>query len=191
MGKFAKLVDTEEKIVEFKKRYGIPEDVHIRYVPFGDLALVLNQDLVLPMVAIIEGGVRIPMHTFLLQFLAHFRLAPIQCAPNVFRIVIGTAVLMEKLGLDLTVHDITYVYSLQATGKDQYTLFARNAYRKLVTGLPDSSKGRDEDFLVFTGNWQNPQINCSLRPGVPGFNCFMSNCFASFMQRIFIYFRLS
>uniref|UniRef100_A0A2N9EGA3 Uncharacterized protein n=1 Tax=Fagus sylvatica TaxID=28930 RepID=A0A2N9EGA3_FAGSY len=83
MGKFAKLVDTEEKIVEFKKRYGIPEDVHIRYVPYGDLALVLNQDLVLPMVAIIEGG------------------------------------------------------------------------------------GRDEDFLVFTGNWQNPQINCSLRPGVP------------------------
>uniref|UniRef100_A0A2N9H2C9 Uncharacterized protein n=1 Tax=Fagus sylvatica TaxID=28930 RepID=A0A2N9H2C9_FAGSY len=79
----------------------------------------------------------------------------------------GTAVLMEKLGLDLTVHDITYVYSLQATGRDQYTLFARNAYRKLVTGLPDSSKGRDEDFLVFTGNWQNPHINCSLRPGVP------------------------
>uniref|UniRef100_A0A2N9EHM9 Uncharacterized protein n=1 Tax=Fagus sylvatica TaxID=28930 RepID=A0A2N9EHM9_FAGSY len=138
MGKFAKLVDTEEKIVEFKKRYGIPEDVHIRYVPYGDLALVLNQDLVLPM-----------------------------CAPNVFRIVMGTAVLMEKLGLDLTVHDITYVYSLQATGRDQYTLFARNAYRKLVTGLPDSSKGRDEDFLVFTGNWQNPHINCSLRPGVP------------------------
>uniref|UniRef100_A0A2N9F6N5 Transposase (putative) gypsy type domain-containing protein n=1 Tax=Fagus sylvatica TaxID=28930 RepID=A0A2N9F6N5_FAGSY len=167
MGKFAKLVDTEEKIVEFKKRYGIPEDVHIRYVPYGDLALVLNQDLVLPMVAIIEGGVRIPMHTFLLQFLAHFRLAPLQCAPNVFRIVMGTAVLMEKLGLDLTVHDITYVYSLQATGRDQYTLFARNAYRKLVTGLPDSSKGRDEDFLVFTGNWQNPHINCSLRPGVP------------------------
>uniref|UniRef100_A0A2N9G5E8 Uncharacterized protein n=1 Tax=Fagus sylvatica TaxID=28930 RepID=A0A2N9G5E8_FAGSY len=79
----------------------------------------------------------------------------------------GTAVLMEKLGLNLTVHDITYVYSLQPTGRDQYTLFARNVDRKLVTGLPDSSKGRDEDFLVFTGNWQNPHINCPLRPGVP------------------------
>jgi hypothetical protein len=99
----------------------------------------------------------------------------------------GTAVLMEKLSLDLTVHDITYVYSLQATGRDQYTLFARNAYRKLVTGLPDSSKGRDENFLVFTGNWQHPDINCRLRPGVPGFNCFMSNCLTSFMQCIFVY----
>ena len=68
----------------------------------------------------------------------------------------GTAVLMEKLGLELTVHDITYVYRLQKTGKDQYTLVARNWERKRVTGLPDFSKGRDEDFLVFTGNWQNP-----------------------------------
>uniref|UniRef100_A0A2N9IT32 Transposase (putative) gypsy type domain-containing protein n=1 Tax=Fagus sylvatica TaxID=28930 RepID=A0A2N9IT32_FAGSY len=134
---------------------------------YGDLALLQRQDLVLPIVAIVEGGVRIPMHTFLLRFLTHFRLNPLQCAPNVFRIVMGTAVLMEKLGLNLTVHDITYVYSLQTTGRDQYTLVARNVDRKLVTGLPDSSKGRDEDFLVFTGNWQNPHINCPLRPGVP------------------------
>uniref|UniRef100_A0A2N9HXI2 Uncharacterized protein n=1 Tax=Fagus sylvatica TaxID=28930 RepID=A0A2N9HXI2_FAGSY len=76
----------------------------------------------------------------------------------------GTAVLMEKLGLNLTVHDITYVYSLQMTGRDQYTLVAGNSDRKLVTGLPDSSKGRDEDFLVITGNWQNPHISCPLVP---------------------------
>ena len=53
MGKFAKLVDTEEKIVQFKSRYGFPEDVHIRYVPYGDLALLQHQDLVLPIVAIV------------------------------------------------------------------------------------------------------------------------------------------
>jgi hypothetical protein len=183
MGKFAKLVNTEEKIAQFKSRYGIPEDVHIRYVPYGDLALLQREDLVLPIVAIVEGGVRIPMHTFLLRFLTHFRLNPLQCAPNVFRIVMGTAVLMEKLSLNLTVHDITYVYYLQKTGRDQYTLVARNVDRKLVTGLPDSSKGQDEDFLVFTGNWHNPLINCPLRPDVLGFHCFMS-----FTQCIFVSF---
>jgi hypothetical protein len=141
MGKFAKLVDSEEKIVRFRSRYGFPEDVYIRYVPYDDLALLQRRDLVLPIVAIVEGGVRIPMHPFLIRFLTHFRLSPLQCVPNVFRIVMGTAVLMEKLGLNLTVHDITYVYSLQKTGKDQYTLVARNVDRKLVTGLPDSSKG--------------------------------------------------
>ena len=96
MGKFAKLVDTEEKIVQFKSRYGIPEDVHIQYVPYSDLTLLHREDLVLPIVAIVEGGVRIPMHTFLLWFLTHFRLNPLQCAPNVFRIVMGMAVLMKN-----------------------------------------------------------------------------------------------
>ena len=84
----------------------------------------------------------------------------------------GTAVLMEKFGLKLTVHDITYVYRLQKIGRDQYTLVARNSDRKLVTGLLDSSKGRDEDFLVITGNWQNPHISCPLIPGEPGFRLF-------------------
>ena len=63
-----------------------------------------------------------------------------------------------------------------------------------MTGLPDSSKGRDEDFLVFTENWQNPHINCPLRPGVPGFNCFMffTHCifvpFLSVLTRRFSFF---
>ncbi len=112
------------------------------------------------------------MHPFFIQFLTHFRLGSLQSVPNVFRIVMGTAVLMEKLGLKLTVHDITYVYRLQKTGRDQYTLVARNSDRKLVTGLSDSSKGRNEDFLVITGNWQNPHISCSLILGEPGFRCF-------------------
>ena len=120
--------------------------------PYGDLALLQHEDLVLPIVAIVEGGVRIPMHPFLIQFLIHFRLSPLQCVSNVFRIVMGTAVLMEKLDLNLTMHDITYVYSFQTTDRDQYTLVARNFDRKLVTGLSDSSKGGDEDFLVITGN---------------------------------------
>jgi hypothetical protein len=181
MGRLEKLVNTEQNIEPFRKRYGIPEDVQIRYASSDDLALLEYRDLVLPIIAIVEGGVRIPMHPFLIQFLTHFRLGPLQCVPNVFRIVMGTAVLMEKLGLELTVHDITYVYRLQKTGKDQYTLVARHWERKLVTGLPDSSKGRDEDFLVFTGNWQNPHFHCTLAPGIPGLHCsiklFFSFCF--------------
>ena len=124
------------------------------------------------------------MHPFFIQFLIHFRLSPLQCVPNVFRIVMGTAVLIDKLGLNLTVHDITYVYRLQVTGKKQYTLVVRHWERKLVTGLPDSSKGRDKDFLVITGNWQNPFLSCPLILGVPGFCRFIkipSFFFSSFL----------
>ena len=105
------------------------------------MALLEYQDLILPIVAIVEGGVRIPMHPFLIQFLTHFRLSPLQCVPNIFRVVMGTAVLIDKLDLNLTVHDITYVYKLQLTGKKQCTLVTQHWERKLVTGLSDSSKG--------------------------------------------------
>ena len=101
---------------------------------------------------------------------------------------------MEKLGLELTVHDITYVYRLQKTGKDQYTLVARNWERKRMTGLPDSSKGRDEDFLVFIGNWQHPHFHCTLAPGIPGLRCsiklflFFVFCFCFFFFFVFCFF---
>ena len=37
-----------------------------------------------------------------------------------------------------------------------------------MTGLPDSSKGRDEDFLVCTVNWQNSNFHCTLASEIPG-----------------------
>ena len=126
------------------------------------------------------------MHPFLIQFLIHFRLSPLQCVPNVFRVVMGTTILMDKLGLKLTVYDITYVYRLQKTGRNQDTLVAHNSDRKLVTGLLDSSKGRDEDFLVITGNWQNPLISCPLIPEELGFRHFIHLLF-SFCLIIFLY----
>ena len=112
------------------------------------------------------------MHQFLIQFLNHYRLRPLQCVSNVFRIVMDTTILNDKLGLDLTVHDIAYVYKIQKMGKNQYTLVARNLLQKLVTGLPDSSKVRDEDFLVITGNWRDPFFGCPLTPRKLGFHRF-------------------
>jgi hypothetical protein len=170
MGRLAKLVNTEEKMEIFKKQYNFPEDVQIQYVSQDDLALLQYQDFVLPIIAIVKGGVRIPMHPFLIQFLTHFRLSLLQCVPNVFRIVMGTAVLNDKLGLNLTVHDISYVYRLQEMGKKQYILVARNSQRKLVTELPNSSKGQNVDFLVITGNWRDPLFSCPLIPRKPSFH---------------------
>ncbi len=37
----------------------------------------------------------------------------------------STTLLNKKLGLNLTVHDIIYVYKIQKIGKNQYTLNAR------------------------------------------------------------------
>jgi hypothetical protein len=39
-----------------------------------------------------------------------------------------------------------------------------------MTGLPNSSKDQDMDFLVITGNWRDPLFNCPLTPRKPGFH---------------------
>ena len=43
--------------------------------------------MVIPMIAFIEGGMRIPIGTVTRDYLKAHRLAPTQCAPNVFRIL--------------------------------------------------------------------------------------------------------
>ena len=61
--------------------------------------------MVIPMIAFIEGGMRIPMATFIRDYLRAHRLAPTQCAPNIFRILGNVDSFNEKMGLNLTHHN--------------------------------------------------------------------------------------
>ena len=66
----------------------------------------------IPMIAFIEGGMRILMGSVMRDYLRHFRLAPTQCAVNVFRILGCVDALNEKMGLRLTHHNINWCYNL-------------------------------------------------------------------------------
>ena len=59
----------------------------------------------IPMIAFIEGGVRIPMGLVMRNYLRFVRLAPTQCVPYVFRILGCVDALNEKMGLQFTHHD--------------------------------------------------------------------------------------
>ena len=54
-------------------------------------------EVVIPMIAFIEGGMTIPMGTLTKNFLRFFRLSPIQCAPNMFRVLGSIEVLNERI----------------------------------------------------------------------------------------------
>ena len=69
--------------------------------------------MVIPIITFLEGGMRIPMRPVMRDYLRHFRLAPIQCAANVFRILGSVDALNKKMGLRLTHHDINWYYHLQ------------------------------------------------------------------------------
>ena len=58
------------------------------------------------MIAFIEGGMTIPMGTLTRNFLRLFRLSPIQCAPNMFRVLGSIEVLNERMNLNLTHDDV-------------------------------------------------------------------------------------
>ena len=63
-------------------------------------------EVAIPIIAFIKGGMRIPMHTVIRDYLRAHKLAPTQCAPNMFRILESIDALNEKMGLRLTYHDV-------------------------------------------------------------------------------------
>ena len=99
MVKLKKLVETEEAMEKFIADYRIPPNVSLRYCKAGEWHLKRRTgEVVIPLLAFIEGGMRIPMEPVMRSYLRHFRLAPTQCTANVFRILGCVDALNKKNG---------------------------------------------------------------------------------------------
>ena len=116
------LVDTLDGIESFKAQYRISLEVSIRYCKQEDWhALRQEGEVVIPMITFIEGGMRIPMGRVTGDYLIAYRLTPTQCAPNMFRILGSIDAFNEKMGVNLTHHDINWVYNRhKLTGQGYY-----------------------------------------------------------------------
>ena len=78
MGRFAYLVVSVESIESFKAQYRILPGVSIRYCKEGDWHTQRQKgEVVILMIAFIEGGMRIPMGTITRDNQKVHRLAPI------------------------------------------------------------------------------------------------------------------
>ena len=168
MGRFAYLVDFAESIESFKAQCKIPPGVSIRYCKEGDWHTSRQEgEVVIPMISFIEGGMRIPMDTATRDYLKAHRLAPTQCAPNMFEILGSVDALNEKMGLNLTHHDINWIYNLHHLKGQGYYLKSRYPKVRLISCLPNSNKGMNKDFLVISGEWHD-SFPCPTREGQPG-----------------------
>ena len=113
MGRFAYLAYFLESIESFKAQYKILSGVSIRYYKEGDWYTDRQEgEVVIPMIAFIEGGIRILMGIVTRDHLRAHRLATTQCAPNMFRILGSIDTLNERMGLNLTHYDVNWVYNL-------------------------------------------------------------------------------
>ena len=164
------MVDSEEGLESFKAQYRIPLGVAIRYYKEGQWHEERQEgEMIIPMIAFIEGGIRIPMGTVTRDYLRAHRLAPTQYAPNMFRILGSVDALNERMGLNLTHHDVNWVYNLLHLKGQEYYLKIRHPEVKLISCLLDSNKGMNKDFLTILGEWHNG-LPCPMRKGKPSRN---------------------
>ena len=80
MGRFKHLVDSDAGMEGFKARYHIPQGVALKYCP-PDQILIDRKvgEVVVPMIAFIEGGITLPMGRVTRDYLINHRLCPHQC----------------------------------------------------------------------------------------------------------------
>ena len=140
----------------FRAKYNIPSHVGVRYATQGEwFDERKTNEVVIPMIAFIEGGMTIPMGTITRNFLKFFRLSPTQCAPNMFRVLGSIEVLNERMNQNLTHHDVNWIYNLQNLKGQRYYLKSRHSEVRLIQCVLVSNKGLKDDFLIFSGQWHD------------------------------------
>ena len=77
MGRFASLVDSLLKIELFKQKYHIPQEVGLQYCSIEQIAIDREMgEVIIPMIAFIEGGMTLPMGRITRDYLIAHRLCP-------------------------------------------------------------------------------------------------------------------
>ena len=149
-GKLTAIFRSQTKTEEFRRTYGVPDDVTLRLPPSGEASTsggFPENEVEWPIIAITEGGVRFPLHPFLREFLYRCNLRPTQVSINFYRTVMGTLALAEKAGVMLGWEEIFHLYTLTSNA-GRYYLKARDARTKFVQFTPDRDGQRSEERRV-------------------------------------------
>ena len=164
------MVDTPERLAEFRRKYNFLDGVEVSHCMDSEAILSKGEGkVVIRLVAIVEGGRgRIPMSDLLTNFLCHFKVCPDQCTPNVFRIISNVDTLNKKLRSKLTKHDINYIYSFQDSKTFGFYVKIRHGKVRLISSLPDFDKETEGDYLIVLGNWYPSGIHCPTRASKAG-----------------------
>ena len=121
MGMLEKLVDSLADMEGIKAKYRIPPGVGLEYYSLDEvLTKRKTGQVVILMIAFIEGGMTIPMRRITRSYLRGHRLASHQCAVNMFRILGCVDALNEQMNLSLSWHDVVHLYECHCLNKSYY-----------------------------------------------------------------------
>ena len=72
-----------------------------------------------------------------------------------FKVLGSIEVLNERMNLNLTHHNVNWIYNLHNMKGQGYYLKLRYPEIRLIQCLPISNKGLKEDFLIFFWDWHD------------------------------------
>ena len=84
-----------------------------------------------------------------------------------FRVLGSIEVLNKKMNLNLTHHDVNWIYNLHHMKGQGYYLKSRYPEVRLIQCLLTSNKGLKEDFLILSRGWHDG-LPCPTKEGKPG-----------------------
>ena len=143
-------------------------EVFLRYCPPERIAIDQEvEEVIIPMIAFIEGGMTLPIGRVTRDYLRNHRLCPHQCAPNLFRIVGAIDALNQHLGLGLTWFNVVHMYEGHKQKGAGFYLKSRSDIIRLISCLPKSNKGMKDDYLIASGAWHDG-LHYLTQPGEPG-----------------------
>lgn len=144
-----------EEYREFCETYRIPADVTVRAGPTSRGGVGFREgELTLPLMAIIEGGVRFPLNPLLRRFLRALSLTTSQITVNTYRVISAISELRCREMLPFGLSELFLVYKLSRSGNPpRYYLSSRPDYLTLlIEGLPDSDEWADV-YVCVSGNF--------------------------------------
>ena len=168
MGRFKHLVDSPTKIEAFKDKYHISHGVALRYCSLEQIVTHREEgEVIIPMIAFIEGGMTLPMGRITRDYLINHRICPHQCALNLFKVLSSVDALNEHLRLGFTWHDVVHMYECHSLKNTGYYLKSRSDVVRLVSCLPKTNKGMKDNYLIASEAWHDG-LHCPVQEGEPG-----------------------
>ena len=104
--------------------------------------------------------------------------------PNMFRVLGSIEALNERMNLNLTHHDVNWVYNLHHLTGQGYYLKSRYLEVRLIQCLPTSNKGLNEDFLIFSREWHDG-LPCPTKEGTPSGDLIVNLCTLAYISLLF------
>ena len=167
MGRFKHLVDSPAGMEGFNVMYHILQGVALLYCPLDRIDFGKEGEVVIPMIAFIEGGMTLPMGRVTRDYLINHKFFPHQCAPNLFRVLGNVDALNEQMNLGLTWHDIVHMYECHSLADARFYLKSQSTIVRMVSCLPKSNKGMQDDYLIASGEWHDG-LHYPTQGGEPG-----------------------